>query len=91
MLILASVIAAMVETGIAGFTIADLQERGVRRYKRNVANTVLTVFFTILAVVVLYGTHWYAARNSWTLELSSEALVRLFSDQRECVNNTPCG
>ena len=48
---------------------------GNRRYRRNVANTVLTCFFTILTMTLLYACVWHKARDSYIITMSSERLV----------------
>jgi hypothetical protein len=46
-----------------------------RHYRRNVANTVLTVFSSVLVMTALYATLWHPAQNSWAIEITSDEQV----------------
>lgn len=48
-----------------------------RPYRRNLANTVLTVFFTIVVLTALYSKRWYQALNRDAIQLSSHSVVSL--------------
>lgn len=48
-----------------------------RRYRRNLANTVITVLLTIVTMMALYRSRWYDALNRDAIELLSRNVVNL--------------
>ena len=48
---------------------------GARQYKRNLGNTLLTIWSTILVMTVLYAKSWYPALNLMVIEFQSDMVT----------------